>query len=61
MLNYLATNWKTTSAGVSMLVTLGFKWYFTKEFSMDDVMAVLGAFGFFAAKDANVTGGNKSI
>lgn len=58
-MKYLAANWKTTSAGLSMLVTLGFKWYFTKQFSMDDVMALLGAFGLFAAKDANVTGGSK--
>lgn len=60
MFKHLTTNWQTTSAGVSMLVTLAFKWYFTREFSVDDVLAVLGSFGFIAAKDSNVTGGSKS-
>lgn len=57
MLNYLKTNWKTTVAGISMLLTLAGKWYFERTFSIDDVVAVLGAFGLMGAKDINVTGG----
>lgn len=59
-MNYLKTNWKTTAAGVSMLITLAAKWYFEHTFSIDDVVALLGAFGLVAAKDTNVTGGNVS-
>lgn len=58
MFNYLKTNWKTTIAGVSMLLTLAGKWYFERTFSIDDLVAVLGAFGLVASKDLNVTGGN---
>lgn len=58
MIDYLKTNWKTTVAGVSMLLTVAGKWYFERTFSIDDVVALLGAFGLVAAKDANVTGGN---
>lgn len=57
-MNYLTTNWKTTAAGVSMLVTLAAKWYFERSFSIDDVVALLGAFGLVASKDVNVAGGN---
>lgn len=58
MLAYLKTNWKTTASGLSMLITLGFKWYFEKSISMDDLIAVIGAFGLIASKDVNVAGGN---
>jgi hypothetical protein len=57
-MNYLKTNWKTTAAGVSMLITIAAKWYFEKTFSVDDVIALLGAFGLVASKDLNVAGGN---
>ena len=57
-MNYLKINWKTTAAGVSMLVTLAAKWYFERTFSIDDVVALLGAFGLVASKDINVAGGN---
>lgn len=57
-LNYLTTNWKTTAAGISMLITLAAKWYFERNFSVDDVVALLGAFGLVASKDVNVAGGN---
>lgn len=57
-MNYLATNWKTTAAGLSMLVTMAAKWYFERTFSVDDVVALLGAFGLIASKDVNVAGGN---
>lgn len=57
-MNYLKTNWKTTVAGISMLLTLAGKWYFERTFSIDDVVAVLGAFGLVASKDVNVAGGN---
>jgi hypothetical protein len=58
MIDYLKTNWKTTVAGVSMLLTLAGKWYFERTFSIDDIVAVLGAFGLMSAKDLNVTGGS---
>lgn len=58
MMNYVTTNWKTTAAGVSMLITIAAKWYFERNFSIDDVVALLGAFGLVAAKDLNVAGGN---
>lgn len=57
-MNYLTTNWKTTAAGISMLITLAAKWYFERNFSVDDVVALLGAFGLVASKDVNVAGGN---
>ena len=57
-MNYLTTNWKTTAAGLSMLITLAAKWYFERSFSIDDVVALLGAFGLVASKDVNVAGGN---
>jgi hypothetical protein len=57
-MNYLVTNWKTTAAGLSMLVTMAAKWYFERTFSVDDVVALLGAFGLIASKDVNVAGGN---
>lgn len=57
-MNYLTTNWKTTAAGLSMLITMAAKWYFERTFSIDDVVALLGAFGLFAAKDLNVAGGD---
>lgn len=57
-MNYLVTNWKTTAAGVSMLITMAAKWYFERSFSADDVVALLGAFGLIASKDVNVAGGN---
>ena len=57
-MNYLATNWKTTAAGVSMLITLAAKWYFERTFSVEDVVALLGAFGLVASKDLNVSGGS---
>lgn len=57
-MNYLVTNWKTTAAGLSMLVTMAAKWYFERTFSVDDVVALLGAFGLITSKDVNVSGGN---
>lgn len=57
-MQYLKTNWKTTAAGLSMLITLAAKWYFERSFSVDDVVALLGAFGLVASKDFNVAGGN---
>lgn len=57
-MTYFKTNWKTTAAGLSMLITLSAKWYFERSFSPDDIVALLGAFGLFAAKDLNVAGGN---
>lgn len=57
-MNYLKTNWKTTAAGVSMLITIAAKWYFERTFNVDDVIALLGAFGLVASKDLNVAGGN---
>lgn len=57
-MDYLKTNWKTTAAGLSMLITIVAKWYFERTFSVDDVVALLGAFGLVASKDINVAGGN---
>lgn len=58
-MNYLKTNWKTTAAGLGMLLTVALRWYSTGQTpSFDEALAVLGAFGLLAAKDANVMGGN---
>lgn len=57
-MNYLKTNWKTTAAGISMMITIAAKWYFERTFNVDDVIALLGAFGLVASKDINVAGGN---
>lgn len=60
MLNYVKTNWVTTAAGLGMLITIGLRWAATGVApTFDDALAVLGAFGLLAAKDANVTGGDK--
>lgn len=57
-MEYVRKNWKTTAAGVSMLITIAAKWYFEGTFSVDDLLALLGAFGLIASKDLNVAGGN---
>ena len=41
-----------------MLITIAAKWYFERTFNVDDVIALLGAFGLVASKDINVAGGN---
>ena len=61
MFDYLKTNWKTTAAGAAMLVTIGIRWVATGVApTFDDALAVFGAFGLLAAKDINVTGGDKA-
>ena len=57
-MEYIKANWKTTAAGLSMLITIAAKWYFERTFSLEDVAALLGAFGLVASKDLNVAGGN---
>ncbi len=56
-------NWKTTSAGIAMIVGGLVSLYFSKdvlnaEMITAHITAILGGIGLIFAKDQNVTGGN---
>ena len=55
-------NWKTTSAGILMVLGAAATVYFhvgpiTQELAMGAITAVLGGIGLIFSKDSNVTGG----
>lgn len=57
-------NWKTTSAGIAMIVGGLVRLYFasksgnfSEEAIMTSLTAILGGVGLIVAKDGNVTGG----
>ena len=57
----LAKNWKTTSAGVIMIIgaivrLAVHQGTFSEELIMGAVIAVVGGIGLIVAKDGNVTG-----
>ena len=57
----LAKNWKTTSAGVVMIIgaivrLAVHQGTFSEELIMGAVIAVIGGIGLIVAKDGNVTG-----
>ena len=57
----LAKNWKTTSAGVVMIIgaivrLAVHEGTFSEELIMGAVIAVVGGIGLIVAKDGNVTG-----
>lgn len=63
-MNLNATSWKTTSAGIVMIVgaIVGLVFAFinhnvTEASVMAAVVAVVGGIGLLVAKDSNVTGG----
>ena len=58
-------NWKTSSAGIVMIVGGVVRFYFavksgnfSEEAIMTSVTAILGGIGLLFAKDSNVTGGS---
>lgn len=64
-LNKLMTNWKTSSAGIGMILTA--LAHIAHDYGAGcpinfvvDVPMLLGGLGLLAAKDSNVTGGTKS-
>ncbi len=57
-------NWKTTSAGLIMIIGAISSFFFiegklTQAELMIQITAILGGLGLLFAKDNNVTGGNK--
>ena len=52
MIDNAKVNWKTTGAGIGLVVVAIVHWVQTGALSTGDVMAVFAAFGFTVAKDA---------
>lgn len=53
-------NWMTTVPGVLALLTVLWNAWQTKHINWEDLQGALVAVGLIAAKDWNVTGGDKS-
>lgn len=58
-MNWILQNWKTTVMGLGLLIFAVAHSIQTGQIEMQDVYAVLGAFGLTVAKDGNVSGSGK--
>lgn len=60
-MNAFAANWMTTIPGIIQLASVVYHAWQTKTLDWDALQNALVGVGLIAAKDFNVTGGNKSV
>lgn len=57
----MLSNWMTTIPGILALATVLWNAWQTKSVNWQDLQEALVAIGLIAAKDWNVTGGNRNL
>lgn len=57
----MISNWMTTIPGILALATVLWNAWQTKSVNWQDLQEALVAIGLIAAKDWNVTGGNRNL
>ena len=60
-MNAFAANWKTTVPGIIALASVVYHTWQTKTLDWNALQDALVGLGLIAAKDFNVTGGDKSV